>query len=329
LLIGLGIGARGGGQEVMTREEVTFGTATTFSSIRSIAVDSKNSLYVLDSRAANIKVFDANGNLRGTIGKKGQGPGEFFLPADMEINAKDEIIVYDIGNHRISVFNSDGKTLRELSTAKCPRLFSLRALAGPLFVGNVVYYTGDSRVTELLVFDEHMETKASLAKQESKVNNKGTDIYVPEISYAVIRDSQVLWGNWLDNKVFLSDPQGNIKKTIPLEFRQKEITDSDKQRVTERFFEGKKPDTELIFPKYFPYYSNFLVAGDNVYFGSFERGTPGGHYYYRWKVGDRKFTRILLNPAPVLFKDGAYFSTIEDEQGNLTIKRISYQIKSR
>jgi len=329
LVAGLGGVARAGGQEVVTREEMTFGTATTFSSIRSIAVDSKNNLYVLDNRAANIKVFGADGALRGTIGRKGQGPGEFSVPVDMEINAKDEVIVYDIGNHRISILGGGGNILRELSTAKSPRLFSIRALAGGLFVGNVINHTPDGQVEELLVFDERMAIRARLAKLESKVDSQGRDIYAPRLRYGVIGVSRVLWGNWLDDKVFLSDPQGQIEETIPLRFRREEITESDKELVTKRFFEGRPPDIELIFPKFFPYYSMFLTAGDSVLFGTFERGTPAGHYYYRCKIGDKNFSKVLLNPDPVLFKEGTYFSTVEDAQGNLTVKRIGYHLKGR
>jgi hypothetical protein len=60
----LSIGKAGRGEEYI------------FSRIRSIAVDEKERIYVLDTKEAHVKVFDKNGDYIKTMGRKGQGPGE-------------------------------------------------------------------------------------------------------------------------------------------------------------------------------------------------------------------------------------------------------------
>ncbi|MGA2534173.1 MAG: 6-bladed beta-propeller [Candidatus Aminicenantales bacterium] len=327
LLMSLGVVGSGRGQEVITKEEVTFGKGATFSEVGSIALDTRNNLYVLDNRACDVKVFAGQGNFRGTIGKKGQGPGELFVPVSMEINKKDEIIVYCLGNHRISLFHTDGKLIREFSTAKLPRLFSIRYVADGIFVGYVSYYYGENKIDELLVVDENMETKARIAKLEKRSDNRGIEVYAPLIRYSVIGEREILWGNWLDDKVFISDTHGDIRETIPLQFKSREITDSDKALIIKTRFEDQEPEQEVIFPKYFPRFFSLLVSGDDIFFLTSERGTPAGHYYYLLKRGDKTFRKIFLNPDPVIFRDGTYYSTSEDDQGNPVVKRIRYQIK--
>jgi hypothetical protein len=328
LLMSLGVAGSARGQEVITKEEVTFGKWTAFSEVGSIALDSRNNVYVLDNRACDIKVFDGQGNLLRAIGKKGQGPGELFVPVSMEINRKDEIIVYCLGNHRISLFHTDGKLIREFSTAKLPRLSSIRYVADGSFVGYVSYYSGENKVDELLVLDESMETKARIVKLENRADKRGIEIYAPLIRYSVIGEGEILWGNWLDDKVFISDTRGEIRETIPLRFKPREITDDDKALALKNRYGDTKPEQEVIFPKYFPRFFSLFVSGDEIFFLTSERGTPAGHYYFLLKRGDKTFRKIFLNPDPVVFKDGTYYCTSGDDQGNPVVKRIRYQIRS-
>ena len=45
--------------------------------ITSVKTDSEGNLYVLDAQLMEVKVFDAEGELTGTLGRQGEGPGEF------------------------------------------------------------------------------------------------------------------------------------------------------------------------------------------------------------------------------------------------------------
>jgi hypothetical protein len=328
LLMSLGVAGNGRGQEVITKEEVTFGKGTAFSDVSSISQDSRKYVYVLDTRECDIKVFDDRGIFQGKIGKKGQGPGELFVPVSMEINRKDEIIVYCLGNHRISLFHPDGKLIREFSTAKLPRLFSIRYVADGIFVGYVSYYYGENKIDELLVLDESMEMKARIVKLESKTDNRRIEIYAPLIRYSVIGEGEILWGNWLDDKVFISDTRGEIRETITLQFKPREITDDDKALILKNRYGDEKPEQEVVFPKYFPRFFSLLVSGDDAFFLTSERGTPAGHYYFLLKRGDKTFRKIFLNPDPVIFRNGTYYCTSEDDQGNPVVKRIRYQIRN-
>lgn len=64
------------------RSEASFGTIT------GLAIDARGHLYVSDAQDHRVLVFDAAGRQVGTIGRKGQGPGEFQHPTSLAI-AKD------------------------------------------------------------------------------------------------------------------------------------------------------------------------------------------------------------------------------------------------
>ena len=53
---------------------------TFFKSLGTVACDAEGNIYVVDSGAKNIKKFNSHGKFLKTIGREGQGPGEFLAP---------------------------------------------------------------------------------------------------------------------------------------------------------------------------------------------------------------------------------------------------------
>ncbi len=84
--------------EVDGAEEYLFGR------ISSIAVNDNRDLYVLDERAQHVRVFDSAGAYVETLGRRGEGPGEFGYAEAIALLPDGRLVVRDSRNHRISVF---------------------------------------------------------------------------------------------------------------------------------------------------------------------------------------------------------------------------------
>jgi DNA-binding beta-propeller fold protein YncE len=82
-------------------------------------------LYVADTHAHDVKVFDEQGRLVQLIGRRGEGNGEFNFPTHVAF-ARGELYVTDTMNSRIQVFNAGGELIE--------RKFGARGL----YVGNLV-----------------------------------------------------------------------------------------------------------------------------------------------------------------------------------------------
>ncbi len=65
------------------------------------------SVYVADYKANRVVVFDEHGRLKRTIGRAGQGPGEFLNPVDVDV-AAGKLYVLEAGNFRVSIFDLQG-----------------------------------------------------------------------------------------------------------------------------------------------------------------------------------------------------------------------------
>jgi DNA-binding beta-propeller fold protein YncE len=84
-----------------------------------LAIDrTRGRLYLADtghtkSELHNVKIFDLQGKLLGTLGKgKGSGEGEFLFPTYVSVDKQGNVFVTDTLNSRVQVFDPDGRFLR-------------------------------------------------------------------------------------------------------------------------------------------------------------------------------------------------------------------------
>jgi len=72
-----------------------------------VAVDSRGQILVLDRGYCHVQKYDKEGRYVQSIGRKGEGPGEFYLPTAMTTDDFDN--VYIAGDNKVSVFDESGR----------------------------------------------------------------------------------------------------------------------------------------------------------------------------------------------------------------------------
>lgn len=122
------------GSAWMLTDAVTIGSQNdsgnaVFGQVADIALDWGGRVYVLDRTAAEIKVFASDGSYIRTIGRAGQGPGEFALATGMRFDPRDRLWVLNQGNQRYSVFDTSGALLREFPRRMAAIVLDWRDLA--------------------------------------------------------------------------------------------------------------------------------------------------------------------------------------------------------
>ena len=73
------------------------------------AFDAAGNLFVLDDEAGHVVVIDPRGGLVRTIGRKGEGPGEFNRAMDLVVWRDGRFAVSDLGHAAYQVFSPDGE----------------------------------------------------------------------------------------------------------------------------------------------------------------------------------------------------------------------------
>ena len=80
--------------------------------VAGLDVDADGRIYVVDRQAQNVRVFSADGEHLLTIGRGGEGPGEFHQPDQVRVTDDNRIVVRD-APWRFSVISKEGEYLLE------------------------------------------------------------------------------------------------------------------------------------------------------------------------------------------------------------------------
>lgn len=79
-----------------------------------VAVDKDGAIYILDAANARIQKFGPDGRFLTTIGRKGQGPGEFIFPDAIAFDKDGNLVVADSAQARIHIIIGGGKDVRSI-----------------------------------------------------------------------------------------------------------------------------------------------------------------------------------------------------------------------
>ena len=85
-----------------------------FGTIHEAAFDGQGNLYLVDSYALRVVVVDRRGDFLGTIGRPGDGPGEFAFPRNLTVMPDGRIVVSDIRHRAFQIYDSDGSFIRNV-----------------------------------------------------------------------------------------------------------------------------------------------------------------------------------------------------------------------
>lgn len=84
-----------------------------FFRITGILLDEEENIYALDSGNCRVQKFDKNGRYLRTIGRKGQGPGEFVNPSAFFLDGEGNLYISD--QMKIEVFAATGEYKKSIS----------------------------------------------------------------------------------------------------------------------------------------------------------------------------------------------------------------------
>lgn len=110
--------AKGRRQRIVFKEDLTIGVAEgdenyMFGKSVQVTADEKGSIYALDWDRKRIQKYDDQGKFLFSIGREGQGPGEFRNIWEMRFDGKGRIYATDISNKRVSFFNKENGRFEE------------------------------------------------------------------------------------------------------------------------------------------------------------------------------------------------------------------------
>jgi hypothetical protein len=302
-------------------EELSIGEAEgreeyMFSTIMSMAVDDAGRIYVLDRKEIHVKVFDRNGTYIRTIGKKGQGPGEFTLPSSVSITRQNELVVDDFRS-RLVFFSLEGEFKKNLQIAKSG-LWRIDMDSEGNLVGLVIVGEEENPRYELKKFDSELNYLHSLGYSPLP-SESGINPFMGIISFRIDNNDQVVCGYPENYEIKIFDKKGNLKRKIKKDYDPVEITKEEIKEVTEGIPSGLK----LSIPKYHSAYRWFATDNEGrIFVTTQERVNDGEGYYCDVFDSEGKFiVKIPLILRPQIWKKNKLYTIEADEDGYHVVKR--------
>ncbi len=149
-----------------------------------IDTDNEGHIYVLDAGNHRIQKYDREGKYLLTIGRPGQGPGEFSRPVNLEVDDEGNVYVLDVGNRRIQVFNPEGMHRRDIKIENVSAKFHILKSKEILMVNQgIVINVDESNKKPLPLFriiDNEGKVRGKFGEPENfddvLLNNRGNKI---------------------------------------------------------------------------------------------------------------------------------------------------------
>jgi len=300
-----------------------------------IAVNDQGDIYVLDSGKYRIQKYDKDGHYHQSIGRQGQGPGEFERPAGLYLDQKGNI--YVLGLSKIHLFNPKGEFIKSL----VPQGFITAFV--PDGEGNIIAasYVRAERMRNfgVLIMNQDGEVSKKIAEFPGIPVIKGgwtfAHDYTPLLRIAAVGNKGFVYGYPLEYKLYRADWSGENILIVEKDEPYHALSRGERDKIiNERLESIKWPknvvEEALNLPKHRPFFNRILVDDkeriyvkkrksilDEIEGEIFDIFGPDGYYLYSTK----------LSFTPLAIKGGYLYNTTFSEETGET-KVIRYKIKN-
>lgn len=268
--------------EVEGDENYMFGGSIFFNT------DEDGNFYVSDSDNNRILKYNPQGKYLLTIGRKGQGPGEFQSLSVPRFDKDNNLYVTDSGNRRISFFDKNGKFQRQIKMQE--RYFDLYLNSKGFIVAykwNMSQEAGVSKQTSLYglfddkfnlsveLYKDEIETRMPAALDESSIVQllaEGLSLvaFKPQVRFTLADNDFIYFGYPEKYEINVYSPEAKLVKKIVRDYEPITVNEKDKENFVKMVSVGlsgpvytedikKKASQKIKYPRYKPAYYSFTL----------------------------------------------------------------------
>jgi len=350
-------------KKLVFKEELTIGQVEgddhyMFGEAIAFNTDEKGNFYVTDWRRRRILKYDPAGQYLLTIGREGQGPGEFQNLSPARFDRDEHIYITDISSQRISFFDDSGNYLRQIAI---PDVFEDLFITGKgYFVSTRTIPLEDEsgRSFKLVygMFDDKFKVLTEFLAQEKGFKlPSGRDAqsivkffagilssiaYQPRPYYRLGKEDSVYFGYPEKYSMDVYSAEGRKLKSIQRDYEPSRVTEKDKDKFVDqvataylRRYSSEQEKKEVIkyieYPKYKPAYHSFALMENGWLFVVAEIVPDGDNLFDLFDEDGRYIGRFKADfPADTwfFFNNGKAYAVAEKD-GYKFVKRYAFEIE--
>jgi hypothetical protein len=236
----------------------------------STRVDRLGCFYIWDPNSFRIQKFDKEGKFVRTIGKKGEGPGEFRDAFQLKFLVDGGGRLYVRDNAKIHVFSVEGRFERSVpAAASGERNFAV--LSGGMILRDDWAFEQDRMKETVVLTDEDgkiLKTVAAFPSLRFEVQMKEKPrftVYYPELILAPWTAEAALFGYPSAYRLQAVDGSGDTVLVIEKEEASARTTSREKSKLIDEFLAGNKKasraelENQKLLPEFWPFFDALLA----------------------------------------------------------------------
>jgi hypothetical protein len=318
-----------------------------FYRVYGLEVDSQGNIYVMDAGNFRIQKFSSDGEYLQTIGKKGQGPGEFDRMQSFYIDGEGSI--YVSSGMKIQKFNDKGGFEKSIPLAS--QIYDFWVSPDDFIYGLVYSSTEEGRVRKVVKID--MEGKEveeiaqfSVTKVVTRKSGEETAAFLISHTYnhslplAAFQHHDLIYAHSSEYSLFHLNSHGELDCIINKNEPYQSISNREKDKIIQGIKDhisdrGQKwPDGVIEqacqFPAHRPFFSDLAVDDqgriyvrrvrsvlDEKETHEFDIFSADGYYLYK--------TEIDFSPS--MIENGFIYRIKTDEEAG-TVRIVRYRVKN-
>lgn len=253
-----------------------------FGVISDIEIDEQGNVYLLDSQLSEVKIYTKDGEFVRSMGREGEGPGEFRRPSALFFTDDGNVAVVQTIPGKIVLLTKEGEPAGDFPLPQ-PADGGFQLLMGAAAqAGNVVLYMGRTQLNQaegmwtrtdfLASVDDKGNQLAEYAKKSNTIN-----FAEAELDFAKWDTIERRWVVGPGGKVYACEKyddydisvwnsDGTLDKVIKREYKHRAQTAKEKEFVTKMMTEFAKqiPDCKVSVPDNCKDIENIFVRDDGT-----------------------------------------------------------------
>lgn len=303
-----------------------------------MAVREDGRIYVADGQAGHVKVLGPDGTLRDSIGRQGEGPGEFRTPSGLGLTEGDSLYVLD--RRRVSIlapsgtfqysFRPQGRGGRGL-----PRQMMVQPDGGGSLFAFLPFRQALAKETVHTVVrpvGSDGEVKDTLvAVTPRQVGPDGQRLpFSQRPHFTMGPDGFLYHARTHSLHVTAYDREGRVRREVEIPFESVPVTEADRKRVLEGQSKESRATVEGQIPSTKPAFEQFLVDDEGRYWFGRPTSNPDST---DWWVADPGEKRVVTATLPsevrlMAVKDGRAYGRTTTEAGAPALVRYRVRLKN-
>ena len=299
-----------------------------------IVVDTEGNIFVIDRGNQRIQKFGQDGKYKQTIGRKGQGPGEFENPYHPFLDSEDNIYVQDSG--KIKIFSKDGQFNRAI-----PRNAGLFGLTkgGHFFGWDTPKTVEGGAKTDIALFNAEGEKVRTIASYPQEIINGRGEFplvgpYSYRLRYHMINENLVIYGYSSEYRLYLTDASGKLVRIIEKRDKPRSLTNAEDEKLKDDLLEGMnlfysragrrklaKGDITYIFPPYVAFfYRIFSDEKGRIYVERFTSPLEEGSFTCDLFDNEGFYLQRVKTPLfPAIIREGLFYVIEQNPETGIEI----------